>query len=92
MDEFEVGNHTTFRWVVGILIAALFGLAGLVWTSVTGQINDMKLDAKVISKDINEVHVSVQDLKTQLGDLVRTLDKREGDRMERDSPRKKAQQ
>lgn len=84
MDDMNKDAMT--RWIVSFLVAALFGLAAVVWTSVSSQISDLRSDTRVLQKDVGDLHVSIQDLKSRLVGLVDTLNAREDQRAERENP------
>jgi uncharacterized protein YlxW (UPF0749 family) len=72
------------RWLVGILIAAIFGLVAVVWTSVNSELIHIHEDQHSMLRDINDLQVSVQDLKTRVMSLSQLLDTRETQRIDRD--------
>jgi len=64
------------RWMVSILIAALLGLAGIVWANITGQISELRADGRIAQKDTYDLKLSIQDLKNRVTTLVETLNER----------------
>jgi len=64
------------RWMISLLIAALFGMAGLVWANLTSQITELRADNRIVQKDTYDLRLSLQDLKGRLTTLVETLNER----------------
>jgi cell division protein FtsB len=80
----ETTPATATRWIIGLLVAALFGLSSIVFNNLSGQIGDLKYqiselktDNKVLQRDVSDLHVSIQDLKSRVTVLVETLNSRE---------------
>lgn len=84
----EVVSANFTRWVISIMIAALMGMAGIVWANLTSQITEVRADNRIVQKDTADLRLAIQDLKLRLTTLVETLNSREDQRVKDEQRRR----
>jgi exosome complex RNA-binding protein Rrp4 len=76
VDEKGAPSAAVMRWIISILCAVAFGLAGIIWANLTSQISELRADARITQNQVNEMRLSVQELKGRIANLVDTLNER----------------
>lgn len=94
MSEFEDRQSHVLRLLIAglgtvivLLLGALFGLAGILYNSSMGQINDLQksvnglqiqqsADSKLVQSQLSDMRVSIQDVKSRTENLVEAWNKR----------------
>ncbi len=78
-DEPENPFAVTTRWMVSLLVAAVFGLVGIVLANVSVQIADVRSDNRILQTKVSDLQLSIQDLKNRVSSLVDTLNQCEAE-------------
>jgi hypothetical protein len=50
---------TRFQWLVGGLLLIIAALTGVVWTTISGDVSDIKKDMREVRKDIGDARVEL---------------------------------
>jgi uncharacterized small protein (DUF1192 family) len=76
VDEKGEPTSALMRWIISILCAVAFGMAGIIWANLSSQISELRADARIAQNQMNEMRLSVQELKGRIANLVDTFNER----------------